>query len=196
MDRPGGPWSVPSSRHHLTCRCRSRPRCFFWLGPPAGAAGVLGLVVGAGHPPRPGHPPPTQQVTRVGCAVALALSCLTSPRACVPGLGPGGPCPARVELCGGPASRAAWWGCVSNSVFSLCSCCSKAMFSKSLDIAEAHPQFSKEDRYTPCPPIPRPPAPRMTVGLVAGLGLRCFQPSQLWRGRPPASWGRAWARRA
>lgn len=42
----------------------------------------------------------------------------------------------------------------SNSVFSLCSCYSKAVFSKSLDIAEAHPQFSKEDRYTPCPSIP------------------------------------------
>lgn len=40
------------------------------------------------------------------------------------------------------------------SVFSLCSCYSKAVFSKSLDIAEAHPQFSKEDRYTPCPSIP------------------------------------------
>lgn len=103
-------------------------------------------------------------------------------------------CPACVELCGGPASQAACWGCVSNSVFSLCSCCSKAMFSKSLDIAEAHPQFSKEDRYTPCPPIPRPPAPKTTVGLVAGLGPRRIRPSQLWRGNPPASWGRAWAR--
>lgn len=76
----------------------------------------------------------------------------------------------------------------SNSVFSLCSCCSKAMFSKSLDIAEAHPQFSKEDRYTPCPSV-HPPSPRHTApawpgrhrqGLEAGLGCRHSLALALW----------------
>nr|XP_031531037.1 serine/threonine-protein kinase BRSK2 [Vicugna pacos] len=57
---------------------------------------------------------------------------------------------------------------------------SKAMFSKSLDIAEAHPQFSREDRYTPCPPTP-PPAPKMAAGLAAGL--RPSRPAS--RGRGP-----------
>lgn len=35
----------------------------------------------------------------------------------------------------------------SNCVFSLCSCHSKTMFSKSLDISEANPKFNKEERY-------------------------------------------------
>ena len=84
----------------------------------------------------------------------LCCACLAGPPVRLASAG--GLCPAR--RCGGPASWAAWRGRGSNSVFSLCSCCSKAMFSKSLDIAEAHPQFSKEDRYTPCPPHP-PPQP-------------------------------------
>lgn len=36
---------------------------------------------------------------------------------------------------------------ISNFVFSLCSCHSKTMFSKSLDICEANPKFNKEERY-------------------------------------------------
>lgn len=37
---------------------------------------------------------------------------------------------------------------ISNFVFSLCSCHSKTMFSKSLDICDANPKFNKEERYT------------------------------------------------
>lgn len=47
----------------------------------------------------------------------------------------------------------------SNRLLLLCSCCSKAVFSKSLDIAEAQPQFSKDDRYPPCPPRLQPQRP-------------------------------------
>ncbi|KAH0620980.1 hypothetical protein JD844_021930 [Phrynosoma platyrhinos] len=37
---------------------------------------------------------------------------------------------------------------ISNFVFSLCSCHSKTMFSKSLDICDANPKFNKEERMT------------------------------------------------
>lgn len=60
------------------------------------------------------------------------------------------------------------------------------MFSKSLDIAEAHPQFSKEDRYTPCPPIPRP-SPTDSGGPGGRAGPRVSSP--IWRGRLPVSRG-------
>lgn len=92
----------------------------------------------------------TLQVTRGCCAPGALL--LMSPGVCVP-------CAQLGAVWSG--LQAVWRRCGSNSVFSLCSRCSKAMFSKSLDIAEAHPQFSKEDRYTPCPPAP-PPAPQAT----------------------------------
>lgn len=126
-----------------------------------------------------------RQVTRE-CTEATARPCPRSPGIHVPW--PGARRVRRLRARGVWALGCPWLG--SNCVFSLCSCCSKAVFSKSLDIAEAHPQFSKEDRYTPCPPAPAPQPPS-DVGLVAGLGRRCIQHAPLWPGNLPASQGTA-----
>lgn len=168
-----------------------------WLGhllpqqaTPAGAGGVPGLAAVLGILQGPTRPPCQARHQGRVCCGPGALLPDPAPHVCAPWPGARWVAPSS-EPCGGLASWTACWGCVSNSLFSLCSRCSKAMFSKSLDIAEAHPQFSKEDRYTPCPPIPRPPVPKTAAGLVAGLGLRCIWPSPLWQGNLPASRGRA-----
>lgn len=147
--------SSPASQPHSSWGSARRPG-------PGGWRRVQGVPQGW-----PGRP--ALQVIRA-CAVAPTPPC-PHPLACVrPGLGPGG-LSARSRRRSG--LRAAGRRCGSNSVLSLCSRCSKAMFSKSLDIVEAHPQFSKEDRYTPCPPAPAP------------------QPSPLRQGNLPEAGGRA-----
>lgn len=141
-----------------------------------------GLVAGAGRPPRatlPGRSPGSAlRPWHAPARGPLASTCPGPGQVGVPGS-------ERAEAGPGAARSRG-----SNFVFSLCSCYSKAVFSKSLDIAEAHPQFSKEDRYTPCPPAPAPQPPS-DVGLVAGLGRRCTPHPPLWPGNLRASRGTA-----
>ena len=128
---------------------------------------LLGLVVGTGCPSRPARPHCPEG--RQGVCRDPGAPQPTSPGICVPRPGAGW-APARTRWRSGP--RATWRHLGSNCVLSLCSRCSKAMFSKSLDIAEAHPQFSKEDRYTPCPPAPPPQPTPLRQGNLPEAGGR------------------------
>lgn len=127
------------------------------------------LVEATGHPLGVARCPRRSAHQAAGCATLpdRALLCVSA------GLGRRAVPNSEVWRAGllGPA----WRGCGSNSAFSLCSRCSKAMFSKASISLKPTSNSAKKTGIHPAP-HPRPPAPQTAAGLGAGLGLVGWPP--------------------